>query len=37
MGAVELRLGAIQFCDADEMHQRLYGAGGWKPRWLVNE
>jgi phenylacetate-CoA ligase len=37
MGAVELRLDAIQFCDADEMHQRLYGAGGWKPRWLVNE
>jgi hypothetical protein len=37
MGTVELRLDTIQFCDAGEMHQRLYGAGGWKPRWLVNE
>jgi phenylacetate-CoA ligase len=37
MTTVELRLDAIQFCESDEMHQRLYGAGGWKPRWLVNE
>jgi phenylacetate-CoA ligase len=37
MTAVELRLDAIQFCEPDDMHQRLYGAGGWKPRWLVNE
>jgi phenylacetate-CoA ligase len=37
MTAVELRLDTVQFCESDEMHQRLYGAGGWKPRWLVNE
>jgi phenylacetate-CoA ligase len=37
MTAAELRLDAIHFCQSDEMHQRLYGAGGWKPRWLVNE
>ena len=37
MTTVELRLDAIHFCESDEMHQRLYGAGGWKPRWLINE
>lgn len=37
MGTVELRLDQVQFCDAQEMQHRLYGAGGWKPRWLINE
>jgi hypothetical protein len=37
MTAVELRLDAVHFCESDEMHQRLYDAGGWKPRWLINE
>jgi phenylacetate-CoA ligase len=37
MSAVELRLDRVQFCDPQEMQHRLYGAGGWKPRWLVNE
>jgi phenylacetate-coenzyme A ligase PaaK-like adenylate-forming protein len=37
MTAVELRLDAIHFCESDEMQRRLYGGGGWKPRWLINE
>jgi phenylacetate-coenzyme A ligase PaaK-like adenylate-forming protein len=37
MGTVELRLDDIRFCDQAEMQHRLYGAGGWKPRWLINE
>ncbi|SHG44734.1 hypothetical protein [Bradyrhizobium erythrophlei] len=37
MTAVELRLDAVHFCESGEMQQRLYGAGGWKPRWLINE
>ena len=37
MGAVELRIEGIQICDAADKQHRLYGAGGWKPRWLINE
>lgn len=36
-GAVELRLDSVAACSEAEMHHRLYGAGGWKPRWLINE
>ena len=35
--AVELGVDEVVFCDATQMHERLYGAGGWKPRWLINE
>ncbi len=35
--AVELTVDEVQQCNAEEMQRRLYGAGGWKPRWLVNE
>lgn len=37
MRAVELRLDDIRFCSAQEMQDRLYGGGGWKPRWLIHE
>ncbi len=35
MSAVELRLDSVEFCTAPQMQTRLYGGGGWKPRWLV--
>jgi phenylacetate-CoA ligase len=37
LGTVELRLDDVRFCTDAEMQQRLYGGGGWKPRWLINE
>lgn len=36
MAAVELRLDEVHLCDQALMQQRLYGGGGWKPRWLIN-
>ncbi len=36
-GTVELRLDSVALCTPAEMQHRLYGAGGWKPRWLINE
>ena len=36
-GAVELGVDDVIFCDNDAMHERLYGAGGWKPRWMIHE
>ncbi len=36
-GAVELRLDSVEACTPEQMNHRLYGAGGWKPRWLINE
>lgn len=36
-GAVELGVDEVIFCEADAMHERLYGAGGWKPRWMIHE
>jgi phenylacetate-coenzyme A ligase PaaK-like adenylate-forming protein len=35
--ATELSVDRVIFCAEDEMHRRLYGAGGWKPRWLINQ
>lgn len=36
-GAVELGVDEVVFCDDDTMRERLYGAGGWKPRWMIHE
>ena len=37
MSSVELRLDSVDLCTAAQMQTRLYGGGGWKPRWLVKE
>ncbi len=36
MGAVELRIDRLSLVDHGDMQTRLYGGGGWKPRWLIN-
>jgi phenylacetate-CoA ligase len=36
MGAVELRIDRLERVDHAAMQHRLYGGGGWKPRWLIN-
>jgi phenylacetate-CoA ligase len=37
MRTVELKVDTITFCNADDMQRKLYGTGGWKPRWLIND
>lgn len=36
MTAVELRIDRLTLVDHADMQTRLYGGGGWKPRWLIN-
>lgn len=37
MTAFELRIDRVVRCTKGEMERKLYGAGGWKPRWLIHD
>ena len=37
MTAFELRIDKVVRCTKDEMNRKLYGDGGWKPRWLIHD